>query len=95
MLLVKFCTFSVLERLENKDLSRSTCSFLRPFGWLLVNPGAETPLVKNEQKIPSEVHTFPSGTKDTRLSRYVGKEATTTLLGDVRFWPYGPKPNIT
>ena len=24
-----------------------------------------------------------------------GKEATTTLLGDVRFWPYGPKPNIT
>ena len=25
----------------------------------------------------------------------VEKEATTKLLGDVRFWPYGPKPNIT
>ena len=53
------------------------------------------PLVNLEEKMLDEVHTFPSGTKDTRLSRYVGKEATTTLLGDVRFWPYGPKPNIT
>ena len=44
-------------------------------------------LVRNVQKIPSEVHTFPSCAKDTRLSRYVGKEATTTLLGHVRFWP--------
>ena len=32
--LVKVCTFSVLERLENKDYSRSTCSSPSPFGWL-------------------------------------------------------------